>query len=133
MLRVRVTARNFYRLEATGGPPKKPGGPIPRRAVKYAAGDKISVSESFLELHKKSLQVLGRDLGKDEGRGKTADETVSELETLRAEAAELGIEVDKRWRVGRLKSEIEAARAALKDPAETPGPDEDSEDDDAGE
>jgi hypothetical protein len=133
MLRVRVTALNFCRLEATGDPPKRKGGAVPRRKVRYRKGDSISVSESFFEIHKGSLQVLGRDLGKDAGQGKTADETVNELETLRAKARELGIEPDKRWRVGRLTAEIEARLAELgeEDPEDGDLDDENPDDGDS--
>jgi hypothetical protein len=38
-----------------------------------------------------------------------ADAAWAELKALRAEAAELGIEVDKRWPIIRLREEIAAA------------------------
>lgn len=115
MLRVRVKAKNFFRLEATGRPAKKPGGPVPRAPVKYAEGTELSVTEAYYQANKASLQLLGKDLGEAAGAGKTPPSTVSDLEALRAEAEELGIAVNKRWREARLREEIANARAELED------------------
>lgn len=42
----------------------------------------------------------------------TADDTVTDMDVLLAEAAELGIKVDSRWRASRLATEIAAAKKA---------------------
>ena len=43
--------------------------------------------------------------------GETDEANEPDLETLRAEAEELGIKVDKRWKIERLTEEIAAAKA----------------------
>ena len=109
MVRVRVTALNLYRLES--GPPKKPGRAASRRAKRLTRGTELSVTRAYYEMHRGALQLLG----KDQGQSKTASSDPTELEALRAEAADLGIDFDKRWREKRLSDEIAQARAELED------------------
>lgn len=121
LVRVRVTARNFRRLEPTDQPPKRKGGPPGRVCVAYSPGDELTVSRAFYEKHKDGLRLLGED--SDDA---AAPETLDDLEALRAEAEDLGISVDKRWREGRLRDEIEKARAADEDSDPSDPDDEDA-------
>lgn len=127
MVRVRVKARNFYRLESSGRLSHKRGRPGLRYPVHYPAGSELVVTRAFYEKHKDAFTLLGTVA---EGEARAAPETVDDLDALRAEAAELGIEVNKRWRAGRLNDEIAKARAELEDEDPDKDPDEDPEDGD---
>jgi hypothetical protein len=126
MIRVRVKALNFYRVE--DGPPKKPGRGPRRRAVKIPQGTEMSVSPAYYAAHKDALQKLGTDTSTASGGSKMPKNPPDELEVLRARAADLGIEIDKRWRAGRLTDEIAAAEKAFDDFDENP----ETEDENAG-
>jgi len=56
---------------------------------------------AFAQALAKDGHIVLTDVGEDE----------SDEEDLRAEAEELGVKVDKRWKADRLQQEIDAARA----------------------
>lgn len=56
---------------------------------------------AFAQALAKDSHIVLTDVGEDE----------SDEEDLRAEAEELGVKVDKRWKADRLQQEIDAARA----------------------
>ena len=95
---------------------KKTGFLFERR---IAEGSKVTVSQSFLDKHK---EKTGRDFTSSwlervdalpEDSPEDDEQVVRELEEakLREELESLGVEVDKRWGVSRLKDEIEKAKA----------------------
>lgn len=68
------------------------------------AGDSVEAPESIKD--SKFFTLLLR-----EGSVRITDDTVDPLQTLRDEAEELGVSVDKRWGEAKLRQSIEDAKA----------------------
>lgn len=78
------------------------------------AGDEVEIPNRlakgpFVQALAKENYIVLTDVDEDEAEEDAQNGDDEELAALRAQAEELGIEVDKRWKVKRLQAEIDAA------------------------